>query len=53
MYRLFLCVGHDTHLAGESPVAGVTAKRSEPQVENRNVGMKEVGSESLSLRTET
>ncbi len=35
------CVGHDTHLTGESPVTGVTAKCSEPQAESREAQVKE------------
>ncbi len=38
---LFSCVGHDTHLTGESPVTGVTAKCSEPQAESREAQVKE------------
>ena len=37
----YMCVGHDTHLAGESPVTGVTAKCSEPQAESREAQVKE------------
>ncbi len=39
--QLFMCVGPDTHLAGESPVTGVTAKCSEPQAESREAQVKE------------
>ncbi len=50
----YVCVGHGTYLTSESLVAGVIAKRSEPQAVGSNTKRGESGvAKSLSLRTET
>jgi hypothetical protein len=49
-----LCVGHGTYLTSESLVAGVIAKRSEPQAVDSNVKRGGSGvTKSSNLRTET
>ena len=50
----YTCVGHGTYLTSESLVAGVIAKRSEPQAVGSNTKRGGSGvAKSLSLRTET
>ena len=49
-----VCAGHVINLTGESPVTGVTAKCSEPQVINGDINDEGSGvAKFLSLRTET